>query len=80
MTAWKDVLCLLAIFVAYGLAGHLDYQDAVAMEEAMRDDPRLPCSAPPCATPERATRPDGLPAPSGAVATCSPPVCQPDGQ
>ena len=82
MTEWKDVLCLLAIFVAYGLAGHLDYQDAVAMEEAMRDDPRLPCSAPPCATPERATqsRPDGLPAPSGAVATCSPPVCQPDEQ
>jgi hypothetical protein len=38
MTSWKDVLCLLAIFVAYGLAGHLDYQDAVAMEEAMRED------------------------------------------
>lgn len=82
MTSWKDVLCLLAIFVAYGLAGHLDYQDAVAMEEAMRDDPRPPCSAPPCATPEGASRlqPAGLPAPLGAVATCSPSVCEPDDQ
>lgn len=55
MTTWKDVLCLLAIFVAYGLAGHLDYQDAVAMEEAMRGDTPPPCLAPYDATAERAT-------------------------
>ncbi len=82
MTSWKDVLCLLAIFVAYGLAGHLDYQDVVAMEEAMRDDLRSPCIAPPCATPEGAARsqPDGLPARLGTVATCSPSACKPDDQ
>ena len=82
MTSWKDVLCLLAIFVAYGLAGHLDYQDAVAMEEVMRDDSLPPCSTLPCATQEGAARsqPGGLPARLGAVATCSPSVCKPDGQ
>lgn len=46
MSQWKDVLCLLAIFLAYGLAGHLDYQDAIAMEEAMRADAPAPCTAP----------------------------------
>ncbi|AEB85666.1 MULTISPECIES: hypothetical protein [Comamonadaceae] len=51
----KNVLCLLAIFFAYGLAGHLDYQDAVAMEEAMRqDDP------PSCATPQFESTPARL--------------------
>lgn len=80
MTSWKDVLCLLAIFVAYGLAGRLDYPDAVAMEETMRDDLLLPCSAPPCATPEGIARsqPDGLPARLGTTAACSPSVCRPD--
>ena len=46
MSQWKDVLCLLAIFLAYGLAGHLDYQDAIAMEEAMRADAPASCAAP----------------------------------
>ena len=80
MTSWKDVLCLLAIFVAYGLAGRLDYPDAVAMEETMRNDLRLPCSAPPCATPEGTarSRPDRLPARLGTKAASSPSVCEPD--
>ena len=42
----KDVLCLLAIFFAYGLAGHLDYRDAVAMEAAMREDLPQHCPVP----------------------------------
>ena len=45
MTDWKDVLCLVAIFLAYGLVGHLDYQDAVAMEQAMCEDAPQPCYA-----------------------------------
>ncbi|WP_038215266.1 hypothetical protein [Xenophilus azovorans] len=45
MSQWKDALCLLAIFAAYGLAGHLDYEDAVAMEEAMREETPSPCVA-----------------------------------
>lgn len=32
----KDVLCLLAIFVAYGITGHMDYEDAVMLEETQR--------------------------------------------
>lgn len=36
MLEWKDILCLLAILAAYGLAGRLDYEDAIAMEEALR--------------------------------------------
>lgn len=81
MSQWKDALCLLAVFVAYGLAGHLDYQDAVAMEEAMRDVAAVPCSAtddtvedidllpPPAAVPT----PHDRPAPSSAInAACWP--------
>lgn len=45
MPQWKDILCLLAILAAYGLAGRLDYEDAIAMEEAMRDDPTPPIVA-----------------------------------
>lgn len=36
MSNFKDVLCLLAIFVAYGITGHMDYEDAVMLEEAQR--------------------------------------------
>ncbi len=36
MSTLKDVLCLFAIFVAYGLAGHLDYEDAVLQEKTQR--------------------------------------------
>ena len=36
MSTLKDLLCLLAIFVAYGIAGHLDYEDAVLQEETQR--------------------------------------------
>ena len=36
MSTLKDVLCLFAIFVAYGIAGHLDYEDAVPQEKAQR--------------------------------------------
>ena len=36
MSTLKEVLCLLAIFVAYGVAGHMDYEDAVLQEEAQR--------------------------------------------
>lgn len=56
MSYWKDVLCLLAALVIYGLAGHLDYQDAIAMDEAMRDDMVQPCSAPPSIATDRAPR------------------------
>jgi hypothetical protein len=33
MTNFKDALCMLAIFVAYGITGHMDYEDAVMQDE-----------------------------------------------
>jgi hypothetical protein len=46
MSTFKDVLCLLAIFIAYGLAGHMDYEDAVMLEEAQRQ--MLPSASTEC--------------------------------
>jgi len=34
MSPFKSVLCLLAILVAYGIAGRMDYDDAVMLEQA----------------------------------------------
>ncbi|CAM3388023.1 hypothetical protein [Paracidovorax anthurii] len=80
MTHWKDALCLLTIFVAYGLAGHLDYQDALAMEEALRADMPQPCSAPDLApagpAPSLAT--DAMPMRLAAAAPVSTPACGPN--
>jgi len=36
MSTLKDVLCLLAILVAYGIAGRMDYDDAAMLEEAQQ--------------------------------------------
>lgn len=36
MSTLKDALCLLAIFFAYGITGHMDYEDAVTLDEAQR--------------------------------------------
>ena len=36
MTTLKDILALLAILACYGIAGRLDYDDAVRHEEFMR--------------------------------------------
>lgn len=45
MSPWKNILFLVLVLIAYGLAGHLDYQDEVAMEQAMRDSPTDGCSS-----------------------------------
>ena len=36
MSPLKDALCLLAIFFAYGITGHMDYEDAVMLEKTQR--------------------------------------------
>jgi hypothetical protein len=36
MSTLKNALCLLAILVAYGIAGRMDYDDAVMHEEAQQ--------------------------------------------
>lgn len=49
MSTLKDVLCLLAIFVAFGIAGRLDYEDAVMLEDVQQAPAHAGCS--PAATP-----------------------------
>ena len=34
MSTLKDLLCLLAILIAYGIAGRMDYDDAAMLDEA----------------------------------------------
>ena len=36
MVPFKDALCLLAMLVAYGIAGRMDYDDAVMLEKAQQ--------------------------------------------
>ncbi|WP_407277578.1 hypothetical protein U5817_13000 [Aromatoleum evansii] len=43
MTAFKDVLCLLAIFIAYGIVGRLDYEDAVRLEQITQERQHAEC-------------------------------------
>ncbi|MBN9423913.1 MAG: hypothetical protein BGO63_01040 [Candidatus Accumulibacter sp. 66-26] len=45
MTTFKDVLCLLAIFVIYGIAGRLDYEDAVGLEQTRQSRQNADCLA-----------------------------------
>jgi hypothetical protein len=34
MVHFKNALCLLAMLVAYGIAGRMDYEDAVLLDQA----------------------------------------------
>ena len=43
MSTFKDILCLLTIFVLYGIAGRLDYDDAVGQEEIRQDRLHAAC-------------------------------------
>jgi hypothetical protein len=36
LSTLKNALCLLAILVAYGIAGRMDYDDAAMLEEAQQ--------------------------------------------
>ena len=36
MSTIKDFLCLLLVAVCYGIAGRMDYDDAVLLDEAQR--------------------------------------------
>ncbi len=46
MSTFKDLLRLLAIFVAYGIAGRMDYEDAVALEQIVEERDRLVAECP----------------------------------
>ena len=58
MTAFKDVLCLLAIFIAYGIVGRLDYEDAVLLEQITQERQHAECltSMPPVREPAKPIR------------------------
>ena len=43
MTVLKDVLYLLAIFIAYGIVGRLDYEDVVRLEQITRERQHAEC-------------------------------------
>jgi hypothetical protein len=43
MFPFKDALCLLAMLVAYGIAGRMDHDDAVMLEQAQQA-PAFACS------------------------------------
>ncbi|MDF3831960.1 hypothetical protein P3W85_03170 [Cupriavidus basilensis] len=45
MITLKESLCLLAIFVAYGVAGRLDYEDAVLLEQLQKERQQADCHA-----------------------------------
>ncbi len=47
MITFKDVCCLLAIFVGYGIAGSIDYQDAILLDKIRQEQTRDDCQAPP---------------------------------
>ena len=53
MTTFKDVLCLMAIFIAYGIVGRLDYEDAVRLEQITAGTAacRMPDTTPPVREP-----------------------------
>ena len=36
MTTIKDFLCLLLVIIGYGIAGRMDYDDALLLDEAQR--------------------------------------------
>jgi len=39
MSTIKDFLCLLIVVICYGVAGRMDYDDALRLEEAQRHPP-----------------------------------------
>ena len=56
MSTFKDVLCLLAIFVLYGIAGRLDYEDAVGLEQIRQERLHTACLTDPPAGHEALAR------------------------
>ena len=43
MSTFKDVLYLLAIFIAYGITGRLDYEDAVRLDQTLQERQLADC-------------------------------------
>ena len=51
MSTIKIVLCLLTTIVAYGVVGRMDYEDAVMMENAYKDQGSIDRSDSACDSP-----------------------------
>ena len=43
MTTANEALCLLSIFIAYGVTGRLDYEDAVQLEQMRQERRNADC-------------------------------------
>ena len=75
MTTFKDLLCLLMIFVAYGVTGHMDYEDAVALEQVVKEWGRLVAECPAIRPEERAAEDgnaEGRPVPVSRTESAEP--------
>jgi hypothetical protein len=73
MPTIKEILMLLAIMALYGLAGHMDYQDAMRRQEFIRA--RHEVCARSSAAPHANTGSDGdSPAPATAMDECAVPA------
>ncbi len=81
MLTFKEALCLLAIVIAYGITGRMDYEDALLMEQVRQQvgaDCILPLASdntlpevgptghPPVARPIAGTRPEAPCVPDAA--------------
>lgn len=81
MLTFKEALCLLAIVIAYGITGRMDYEDALLMEQVrpqagahymlqIAGDSTLPevgpTGHPPVARPIEGTRPEAPCVPDAA--------------
>ena len=56
MSTFKDVFCLLVIFLLYGIAGRLDYEDAVGLEQIRQERLHTACLTDPPAGHEALAR------------------------
>ena len=61
MLTFKEALCLLAIVIAYGITGRMDYEDALLMEQAGQRGGPASSLPPEGNTPPREGGPPGPP-------------------
>jgi len=55
MSYWKDTLCFLTIIVLWAIVGHFDYEEAVVLDKAARNQALQPCPKPGSQVPESAS-------------------------
>ena len=54
MSYWKDTLCFFVVLVIWGIVGHFDYEEAVALEKASHKQALPSCPQPDRGAPKSA--------------------------